>query len=522
MQLFGKGQSVARFAGPRFALPDPWSPLQIPGCRLFCSSQNPNTAWTAIPGLVHATADGNTVASLDDMSASRHRLYAPSAANGALLGSGGGRGTFLAFDGSKEYSIPNSLAAFRFFYTTRVFTLAFWVNPTTNGVAYQLFDQNNGGSGAFAGIWIRRTTGDKLQVFAGDGSGNTIVNATTSASLTTGHNCVIIDADGTNLTTQINGGSVESFVMGAGAAAGTNAHSNLFVGANATSGNRLTGSLDHIFIGDAPMEASDRAKFNAYNPVRKAVPTAFAISTSPILLPSQLNGLWAHWCFDDPQYLWQDTSKTTAVAANSDPIALCENRTGAELLRDMSTSTAGDRPLWKTGVVNGRAAAKLDGVDDNLDFAAFPNGGDLTMMFAARNLDATNGSHFFSDSFYMTCTGSSYVGNADFEGTSYFVTHPLSGNTPQSTLPNPNEAWNIFECIRSGSSLELWVNGRNRGVVSNSDVMTFTKMGDEAIAGWQFDGYMAEIALFNVAHYATRAPLRKYFLAKYGISNVTV
>lgn len=76
----------------------------------------------------------------------------------------------------------------------------------------------------------------------------------------------------------------------------------------------------------------------------------------------------AQW-FDFSQLstLFQDSARTTAVAANNDPVGGVTDKSGNGY--HASQSTANAKPLYKTAVQNGRAAILFDGLNDYLSHA---------------------------------------------------------------------------------------------------------------------------------------------------------
>ncbi len=76
----------------------------------------------------------------------------------------------------------------------------------------------------------------------------------------------------------------------------------------------------------------------------------------------------AFWLYDDPTTLWQDTSGTTAVTADTDPVGRVDDLSGNG--KHALQATAGNKPAYRTGAPR----LVFDGVNDALSVAsaAFP------------------------------------------------------------------------------------------------------------------------------------------------------
>ena len=93
-------------------------------------------------------------------------------------------------------------------------------------------------------------------------------------------------------------------------------------------------------------------------PVLCRPPSASAFS--PLSLPGL--ALWLD--ASDLGTLWQDSARTTAVAADADPVGAWDDKSGNA--RHVTQGTASKRPLYKTAIQNGRSVIRYDGVDDFL------------------------------------------------------------------------------------------------------------------------------------------------------------
>ena len=76
----------------------------------------------------------------------------------------------------------------------------------------------------------------------------------------------------------------------------------------------------------------------------------------------------AFWLYDEPSHLWQDTSATTPVTADTDPVGRVDDLSGNGL--HLLQATGGNKPAYRTGSTR----VLFDGVNDYLSVAtpAFP------------------------------------------------------------------------------------------------------------------------------------------------------
>lgn len=80
--------------------------------------------------------------------------------------------------------------------------------------------------------------------------------------------------------------------------------------------------------------------------------------------PTDDGGVSPHTYFDLVNGLYQDSAKTTAVASDGDVVGAEENQ-GSDTY-DVVQATTANKPLYKTGILNGEPMLLFDGVDDYL------------------------------------------------------------------------------------------------------------------------------------------------------------
>ncbi len=231
-----------------------------------------------------------------------------------------------------------------------------------------------------------------------------------------------------------------------------------------------------------------------------------------------------------------DSSGTVPVVSNSDPIGYIENGTGAQYLRFMNQATSGNRPLYKTNILNSLGCGLWDGAVSSLAMnKAWANAGAATVFIVIKNLDNTYGSHYLSpanptSNSYAVLTGLNYVGNASIDlspnGKPYGVIHAGDGHAAsQGNLVNLT-GFNIIEWTRDGQHWKGWVNGVPAQVPSPDQIETSTfgviyMGGPDNREEWHMDGYICMMAHYTVAHNAqSRDAVRRGIANQFGVPNV--
>jgi hypothetical protein len=115
---------------------------------------------------------------------------------------------------------------------------------------------------------------------------------------------------------------------------------------------------------DVELRAVNSVGAGAASDVKQVTPVAAGGSFEDDVIALLGAKLRAFWLYDETSHLWQDTSGTTPVAADTDPIGRVDDLSGNG--KHLLQSTSGNRPAYRTGP----ARTVYDGVNDHLSIAA--------------------------------------------------------------------------------------------------------------------------------------------------------
>lgn len=229
-----------------------------------------------------------------------------------------------------------------------------------------------------------------------------------------------------------------------------------------------------------------------------------ASATSPATIASGLKGWWDTSVIST---LWQDSARTTPVAANSDPVGAIDDRSGNS--KNLLQATAGFRPLYKTGIQNSLAAVLFDGTDDAMATAAISQVTTVATLFAVTKKVAGTTGKFFNNG-----VGNGYGFN--IHGTVRDFLAEGVANQDDGNTTNNIEIWTGR--ISSVPAWVLRINGAGQVVTPSNSVVstpaTATYIG--GVASNFFNGYLMEWGLYDSDIGATAVTtLETYLNAKW-------
>jgi hypothetical protein len=244
--------------------------------------------------------------------------------------------------------------------------------------------------------------------------------------------------------------------------------------------------------------------------------------------PRSIPGLALWLDASDGATLFQNSDGTVPATASSDPVGYWGDKSGTS--RNVVQSIGNNRPLFKTGIVNGRSVLRFDGSNDILIAASA--GSDFTFPYsvfvAYQSSDASGslaGLYRVSGSFVS-------------EGLRKSAASTLQGiqqngaSTAESTVTAASADFHVAELVFSGTSASLTYTVRaNGGPTGNMTVararddfalVRRLEIGGAFIAGSAADLLAADIA--EVVAYgrtlsaAELSRVRQYLGRRYGIT----
>lgn len=233
--------------------------------------------------------------------------------------------------------------------------------------------------------------------------------------------------------------------------------------------------------------------------------------------------------------LWLKADAITGLA-DTDPVASWVDSSGNN--NTATQGTAGARPVFRTGMVNGLPVVRFDGVDDFLE----------SPYSASDNPDTTNQSIFAV--FRPTTTATSQImiwqgeATANGFGTEFemhtnigdgllapnFVGAIVGGQNAEqgSAIPftdtvNFHVLTAIFTGLRSVPRISAFLDGGS-GITTVSsggpEIINWTgntRLGRPGAATRFFSGDFAEVLIYNIDKSAQRAQIEAYLKGKYGL-----
>jgi hypothetical protein len=212
--------------------------------------------------------------------------------------------------------------------------------------------------------------------------------------------------------------------------------------------------------------------------------------------------------------IWLKADALTALS-DGDPVATWADQSGNG--HDATQATAANRPLYKTGIINGQPALLFDGSSDFLDiaddaayktanitvFVVLLSNSTLRTCFAYLHA-ATHTNPFFRWGLWHN---NSNVANMRWNGTSY--------NSGGGTF---GSAWTIAEMVDA----DLYLNGTLRINGTDADLTypnaTGIRLGANADGNEVLNGYIAEFILYPSSLSSTdRDTTRAYLQDKYAL-----
>jgi len=508
-----------------------WTPEYLPSAEVWISSHATPHLWVedyASQPLTHPVADGDAVRVIDDPV--NAYIAAGSTSTGLTLATSGSAPYLRFTRADADYlTLVSSATSLDRIHQTGVGAIYFRMGFAANDGTTQIFLDSANATTANAGLYITRSTSNKLVVQMMRASAGTYVfNCTSTAdfSVSTGIVNGYIVFGGQGGAKFKIGSNAEETCAYSNAPSTSSAAQVMWIGRASGGGNASDLMLGDLVIATRVPTAADLTRWMSWSPTRS--------STSLVRWRGADQGFYnftsRDYRYDVKAGLYTDSACTTPVSASGDTIGCVRPSTDPDghLGRNGTQGTAANRPTWR-GASSG---AQWDGVNDELALTQTADPGASTWLLVGSNNDTTNGSHFFSAGGRILVTGSSYSGNSPAQspshanGAAYMTTHPGTGGTCLSDLLYPAAgAFNALEVRRDGANWTQGVLQLSGGVVSlansctasNSAQMHFTHHGTPAIANWDIDAYVRRAIEWHVT--LTEAQLaqpRRFFCTRYG------
>jgi hypothetical protein len=235
--------------------------------------------------------------------------------------------------------------------------------------------------------------------------------------------------------------------------------------------------------------------------------------------PSDIAGL-ALWLKADGT-LWQDSGRTTPASSDADPVGAWDDASGND--DHYTQATAGSRPAFKTGIVNGLPVVRFDGASDYL---AGPN--HLSALTAAT-------------AFVVVKIDNDPPGAADQSGlwdmdaASDAAHYPFTdgnvydgwGSTARKSTGNPtlslSAAFRVYGVVSASGAWTSYVDGTQHYTTGTNTVgfgtaPEFGRSFNGAATYYYLDGDVAEVIVYDSALGTTdRQSVEGYLATKYGL-----
>lgn len=493
-----------------------WTPESLPGVELWMHTHATAHLWVephTSQGLTHPTNDGDVVRGIDEPTQGHHMLPGT-----VELGSTAASNSHLVLNRAESdyVQVLNSGTAFDFIHNTGIFFFGAHLGVASDGTLMNIAD-SAGASTLNRGLFVTKTAANRVRFAVTRGSSGTYVyDCTSAASLTANMGVVPIWFAA--------GGSAGARFRVGSAAVETCARSNapngtgsaaqiLWIGRTSAGGNAFDGRIQDVVIASKLPSDADITAFEAWNPARTSTSLVRWVGRDA----GYYNFLVRDYDFTGVHSaIYSDTTATTPITAGG-AIALVRssNDPDGSLGRDLTQSTAANRPTWISGGLTGQGA-DYDGVNDELTFTQSISRGAHTWLVVGSNRDATNGSHFVAGAgaSRILAVGPGYSGVATpvppghAAGQVYMTTHASAGSTCGSDLPQQGQTstdFNVLVHRRDGSTFtnEAVANGAavNQCSVTNTDTFVVTSIGRSGggITNWELDGRMRRVMQWGVA-----------------------
>lgn len=196
-------------------------------------------------------------------------------------------------------------------------------------------------------------------------------------------------------------------------------------------------------------------------------------------LPSDISGL----------QLWYKADQVTGLV-DADPVTTWTDL-GA-LLKDLTQSTATNKPIYKTNIVNSLPVVRFDGSNDRMSTATFTAIAQPVTVFCVAKSSALTGAQYFDTT------------NRPLFGTNATPRHTLyAGSSILTSAAAADTDWHVYSCIFNGASSIARRDGTSI-ITGNPGTQSFGNVlyvgGDPiSLTSAPLNGDIAELGVYNSA-----------------------
>lgn len=189
---------------------------------------------------------------------------------------------------------------------------------------------------------------------------------------------------------------------------------------------------------------------------------------------SNLKGWYSAW---DAATLFKDTARATPVTADGDAVAGWADKSGNG--NHLQQATAGNRPLYKTSIQNGRSVLRFDGTDDFISCVsnfAWSAANAVTICVLAKYNAYSAGTNTLAG-FRSNATPSLTVASIErtASGTFTFTSYDGVSANVNDGETGTDTAWNSFVGSGSLANRILYINGAGTGTLAGIAPATGTQ-----------------------------------------------
>ena len=223
-------------------------------------------------------------------------------------------------------------------------------------------------------------------------------------------------------------------------------------------------------------------------------------------IPTDVSGCRLWLDAGDTSTLWQDTAGTLPVAANGQPVARWDDKSGNSFF--VSQAAAASRPLYAAGSLSGLSTLRFDGVNDLMSRAndiGVSGNADRT-VFAVWTNWASNGLGY-QHVFHMGTNANDQTYGAIAYHNNRVANHYWASafDTTATSTSNPTLASAMWDndggAVAGQGRDQWWVNGANAGYLDRAALNTSTAQFNvgSRVAGWAegLKGNIAEILIYD-------------------------